>query len=343
MITLKTIAEAVDGRLVGDETLSISGLSGIKDARRGDITLLTQPNFRKYLAECIASAIIVPEDTNIDELQGRNLIVVKNPAHAYVKVASLFSKLKKKEAGVSPLACVADSARISEEASVLPYAHIGKGAVIGRHSTIHPFAYIGEDVVIGEECTIYPHVVLYDGAIIGDRVAIHAGTVIGSDGFAYIWNGKEHLKIPQIGIVEIEDDVEIGANVTIDRASLGKTVIKKGTKIDNLVQIAHNVSIGENSIIVAQVGIAGSATVGKNVVLAGQVGVRDHANIGNNVKAGGGTGVTKDVPDNALISGYPHMPHREWMRLQSYLKRLPKLFERMKSMEKKHSMEDENG
>jgi UDP-3-O-[3-hydroxymyristoyl] glucosamine N-acyltransferase len=157
-----------------------------------------------------------------------------------------------------------------------------------------------------------------------------------------VWDGSKHVKIPQLGTVEIEDDVEIGANVTIDRASLDKTTIKKGVKIDNLVQIAHNVTIGENSIIVAQVGIAGSATIGKNVVLAGQAGVRDHVHVGDNVQAGGRTGITKDVPDNSLIMGTPHLPFKEWAKLQGYFKMLPQLFIKMKQIEKKLLLEDED-
>jgi UDP-3-O-[3-hydroxymyristoyl] glucosamine N-acyltransferase len=209
--------------------------------------------------------------------------------------------------------------------------------------TIYPFVYIGENVVIDEGSTLYPHVTIYDNVTIGKNVTVHSGTVIGSDGFGYMWDGKKHVKIPQIGKVTIEDNVEIGANVTIDRASLGQTIIKKGTKIDNLVQIAHNVSIGENSIIVSQVGISGSVTIGKNVVLAGQTGVADHVTIGDNVMAGGRAGITGNVPPNSLISGTPHMPHKEWLRLNIYLKKLPLLFEKMKKVENKLHLEDSNG
>jgi UDP-3-O-[3-hydroxymyristoyl] glucosamine N-acyltransferase len=246
------------------------------------------------------------------------------------------------EKGISPSAFVSETSQISSDAVIYPYAYIGKESTIGEGAVIYPFVHIGDGVTIGKETVIYPHAVIYDKVIIGKNVIIHSGTVLGSDGFGYIWDGERHVKIPQIGIVEIEDDVEIGANVTIDRASLGKTLIKKGTKIDNLVQIAHNVSIGENSIIVSQVGIAGSSTIGNNVVLAGQVGVRDHVVIGNNVKAAGGTGITKSVPENSLISGNPHMPHREWLRFQGHLKNLPKLNKRIKNIEKKLQMEADN-
>jgi UDP-3-O-[3-hydroxymyristoyl] glucosamine N-acyltransferase len=218
--------------------------------------------------------------------------------------------------------------------------YIDSGAIIEKNVIIHPFCFIGREVRVGEGTTIHANVSVYDGTVIGKRVILHAGAVVGSDGFGYAWNGSQHRKIPQLGTLEIGDDVEIGANTCIDRASLGKTVISGGTKIDNLVQIGHNVSIGENSILVSQVGIAGSATIGKNVVLAGQVGVRDHIVIGDNVRAGGQAGITKDVKPNTDISGTPHMPHRDWLRLHSYLKRLPELFERVGIVEKLHSRAD---
>ncbi len=339
MIRLEDIADKVQGTLVGDGLAAISGIASIEEAKEGDITFLIQRGFRKYLRESKASAVIVGEDIGRDELAGKSGIISKNPALAYVKVAAMFQPEIATEKGVSPKAYVAASAEVASDATICPFAFVGERATIGKSVTIHPFAHIGNGVTVGEETVIYPHAVIYDRTTIGKRVIIHGGAVLGSDGFGYIWDGSRHVKIPQIGTVEIGDDVEIGANVAIDRASLGKTVIMRGTKIDNLVQIAHNVSIGENSIIISQVGIAGSATIGKNVILAGQVGVRDHVSIGDNVKAAGGTGITKDVPAGVLISGTPHMPHRDWLKLQSYIKNLPKLYDKMKKVEKKLRME----
>jgi UDP-3-O-[3-hydroxymyristoyl] glucosamine N-acyltransferase len=327
---------------MGREDTPIFRIAGIKEAGKGDITFLTDPTLAKYLNNCKATAIIVGKDVKTETFKGANVVTVDSPAIAYVTTVQLFSERKKKEPGVSPLAYVDESAQISDQAVICPFSYIGRGATIGKDAVIYPFVCVGENVVIGEEAVLYPHVTIYDGVKIGNRVIVHSGTVLGSDGFGYIWSDGRHLKIPQIGIVEIEDDVEIGANVTIDRASLGKTVIGKGTKIDNLVQVAHNVTVGEQAIIVAQVGIAGSAKIGKGVVLAGQVGVRDHAVVGDYVKAGGQTGITKDVPSGSLISGTPHMPHKEWMRLQVYLKKLPALFERLKVIEDKIQGEDEN-
>ena len=335
MITLKDIAEKVGGRLAGDGNIAITRISGINEAQEGDITFLSQKSFRKHIKDTNASAIIVGEDINPDDYSDINLIIAKNPGLAYARAAQIFHKGYPEEKGISPLASVSKGAGVSETASVYPYVYIGNGAIVQNNAILYPFVHVGENAVIGEGTIIYPHVTIYDGVIIGKNVIIHSGAVLGSDGFGYVWDGSKHVKIPQLGIVEIEDEVEIGANVTIDRASLGRTIIKKGTKIDNLVQIAHNVSIGENSIIVALVGIAGSSSVGNNVVLAGRVGVKDHVNIGNNVMAAGGTGITKDVPDNSLISGTPHMPHKEWLKLQSYLKNLPKMYERIKKIEKR--------
>jgi UDP-3-O-[3-hydroxymyristoyl] glucosamine N-acyltransferase len=342
MIRLKEIAEKIQGNLAGNELVVISGISGMQEAKEGDITFLIDNSFKKYLQDCNASAIIIGKDINHDEFKSKNFIITKNPALAYVKVVEIFHPRKICEKGISPSAFVAKTSQIADEATIYPYAYIGERTIVEKKAVIYPFVHIGDDVTVGEETTIYPHVVIYDKITIGRRVIIHGGTVLGSDGFGYVWDGEKHVKIPQIGTVEIEDDVEIGANVAIDRASLGKTTIKKGTKIDNLVQIAHNVSIGENSIIVSQVGIAGSSTIGKNVILAGQVGVRDHAVIGDNVRAAGGTGITKNVPENSLISGNPHMPHKEWLRLQGHIKNLPKLYDKIKKIEKKLQMEADN-
>jgi UDP-3-O-[3-hydroxymyristoyl] glucosamine N-acyltransferase len=343
MIKLKKIAEKVNGRLVGDGNTPIKGIAGIKEATRGDITFLSHASFQKHLKDTNASAVILGEDIDSQAMEDQNCIFVKNPSIAYALVAEMFNtRGHKKKKEISDLASIAKSARIARGVTIGPYVHIEEGVVIEKNVILYPFVYLGENVTIGAETKVYPNVTIYDGVKIGKNVSIHGGTVIGSDGFGYVWDGEKHAKIPQLGTVEIEDNVEIGANVTIDRASLGKTTIKRGAKIDNLVQIAHNVTVGENSIIVAQVGIAGSATIGKNVILAGQTGVRDHVTVGNNVKAGGRTGITKDVPDNILIMGTPHMPFKEWAKLQGYLSLLPQLFSKIRNLEKKLNQEADN-
>jgi UDP-3-O-[3-hydroxymyristoyl] glucosamine N-acyltransferase len=344
MKRLQEIADKLHGRVVGNGDIMISNVASIQEAEHGDITFLARDSLAKRLGDCKASAVIVGKEL-ATETQGtqniiQNMVIVDNPALAYAEVTEMFDTPKHKEPGTSQLAWVAEDAQVSSEAAIMPFVHVGRGSIIERGVTIYPFTYIGENVRIGEETLVYSHVSLYNGVTIGKRVIIHAGSVLGSDGFGYTWDGTKHKKIAQLGSLVVEDDVEIGANTTIDRGSLGKTFIGTGVKVDNLVQIAHNVSIGENSIIVSQVGIAGSSTLGRNVILAGQVGVRDHVTIGDNVKAGGGTGITKDVEANANIMGVPHMPHREWLRLQHYLKRLPDLFHRIEAMEKKIAGEE---
>lgn len=340
MKKLREIADRLHGRLVGNGDLIISNIAGIQEAGRGDITFLTHARFAKFLKHCNASAIVVAKELAAEASRIQNLVVVENPALAYSEVAEMFDTPKHKEPGISPLACVSEEAQVSPDAALMPFVYVGRGSIIARGVTVYPFTYIGENVRIGEETLIYSNVSLYDGTTIGKRVIIHAGSVLGSDGFGYTWDGTKHRKIPQLGSLVVEDDVEVGANTTIDRGSLGRTSIGKGVKIDNLVQVAHNVSIGDNSIIVAQVGIAGSSTLGRNVILAGQAGVRDHVTIGDNVKAGGGTGITKDVPADSDIMGTPHMPHREWLRLQTYLRRLPDLYRRTEEMERKLMQEE---
>ena len=340
MIPLKKIVSHINGSLIGDENVKIIGIASIKDAKEGEITFLARPGYKKYLKDCRASAIIVGKNFQADTIKNINIVVADDPASAYISTFQLFVKPKIKKAGTNKLASVSKQARIAKNASIGPYVFIDKKTIIKSGVTVYPFVCIGENVSIGEGSTIYPHVTLYDNVTIGKNVTIHSGTVIGSDGFGYMWDGKKHAKIPHIGKVVIADDVEIGANVTIDRAELGQTIIKKGTKIDNLVQVAHNVSIGENSIIVSQVGISGSVSIGKNVVLAGQTGVADHVTIGDNVMAGGRAGITGDVPPNSLVSGTPHMPHKEWLKQSIYLKKLPLLFEKMRKIEKTLHLED---
>jgi UDP-3-O-[3-hydroxymyristoyl] glucosamine N-acyltransferase len=341
MITLKDIAASVKGNLIGDGDIAISGIAGIQGAVEGEITFLTHASYIKFIPECKASALIVGRRTPLTDVGAvKNIVVVDNPELAYITVAGMFEAESLIKTGIHPLALVSDAAVIAPGASVGAFACIEDDARIDDDVKIYPFVYIGRNVTIGQGSIIYPHVTIYRDTTIGKNVIIHANTVIAADGFGYAWDGTKHARIPQLGSVIIEDDVEIGANTAIDRASLEKTIIGKGTKIDNLVQIAHNVTIGQNSIIVSQVGIAGSSRIGNNVVLAGQAGVRDHVTIGDGVMAGGGTGITKDVPAGSIIWGTPHMPHKEWMKLQIYIKRLPDLFERIKKIEKKLLAED---
>ncbi|HBL23670.1 MAG TPA: UDP-3-O-(3-hydroxymyristoyl)glucosamine N-acyltransferase [Deltaproteobacteria bacterium] len=343
MTTLRDIAAAIQGNLIGDGDIPIHGIAGIQTATEGQVSFVTHRSYLKHIPDCRASALIIGKKTSLDEFKGKNVIVVDNPELAYITVAGMFLEEVSMPAGIDPLAFVSPEATVDRSASVGPFACIERNSRIGANVTVYPFSYIGPNVAIGEGSVIYPHVTIYRDTTIGKNVIIHANTVIAGDGFGYTWDGSKHAKIPQLGSVIIEDDVEIGANTAIDRASLEKTLIGKGTKIDNLVQVAHNVTIGQNSIIVSQVGIAGSAHIGNNVVLAGQAGVRDHVTVGDQVMAGGQTGITRDVPPGSLIWGTPHMPHKEWMKLQLYIRKLPALFEKIKEMEKKLLLEDKDG
>jgi UDP-3-O-[3-hydroxymyristoyl] glucosamine N-acyltransferase len=330
---LKEIASRVNGTLSGDGETEISGIAAITEAQPGEITFLSSRSYEKFLPDCHASAVVVGADIDASLLGGRNVVVVRNPALSQIDVAELFQQPMDAKKGVAPGAYVAPTATVSAGAAVLPYAYIDEGAIVEKDAVIHPFCFVGRGARVGEGTILYPRVTLYEGTVIGKRVIVHSGTVLGCDGFGYVWDGARHRKIPQLGILEIEDDVEIGANSCIDRASLHKTVIGKGTRIDNLVQVAHNVTIGENSILVSQVGIAGSTSVGRNVILAGKVGVADHVTIGDNVRAAGGTGITKSVKSNSTVGGNPHMGQRDWLKMQTYLRRLPDLFERIRRIE----------
>jgi UDP-3-O-[3-hydroxymyristoyl] glucosamine N-acyltransferase len=342
MITLKEIAALIGGELSGDGEIKISGIASITGAVEGEITFLLNRSFEKHLTGTKASAVIVGQDAEKGVLAGRNYIAVKNPALAHALVADHFEIRASHSSGVSDQAYVSESAAIAAGATIYPFVYVDDGAVVEKNVVIYPFSYIGRDVKIAEESVIHPNVSIYGGTVVGKRVIIHAGAVLGSDGFGYVWDGKGHKKIPQLGILEIEDEVEIGANTCIDRASLDRTTIGKGTKIDNLVQIGHNVAVGENSVMASQVGIAGSSTVGNYVVLGGKVGVNDHVTIGDGVMAAGGTGITKSVSPRAIISGTPHMAHRDWLRLQVYLRKLPELFDRMNAIEEKLDSEARN-
>jgi UDP-3-O-[3-hydroxymyristoyl] glucosamine N-acyltransferase len=282
------------------------------------------------LSETEASAIIVfPKVSEGD----KPLLRVANPYLAFAKILQIYAYRPYESRGVDQRAWVNPTAKLGKKVSVYPFVYVGDHAEIGNRVTLFPGVFIGDNVVVGDDTRIYPNVSIYEGTRIGKRVILHSGVVIGSDGFGFAKDGKRNVKIPQIGIVEIEDDVEIGANTTVDRAAMGKTVIKRGVIIDNLVQVAHSVTIGEDSIIVAQVGIAGSTRIGSNVTLAGQVGVADHVEIGDNVMVGPQSGVGKDIPPNQVVTGSPPLPHKEWLRTVLTLPKLPELWRKIGQLE----------
>jgi UDP-3-O-[3-hydroxymyristoyl] glucosamine N-acyltransferase len=330
--TLGQLAQQLGGRVVGDSALPVSGIRPLHDAGPGDLSFFTNPKYRSQLEQTAAGAIIVPEGV---APPGMNLIVCDHPYLAFARTLELFHPRRKPgETGISPQAHVSDDCRTGAEVTVMPLAHVGPGCSLGDGSVIMPGAVLMSDVSVGEESVIHPNVTIYPGTVIGSRVVIHGGTVLGSDGFGYVPEGGRQRKIPQVGRVVVEDDVEIGANVTVDRATLGETRINRGSKIDNLVQIAHNVTVGEDNILVAQVGISGSTRLGDQVTIAGQTGVAGHIEIGDGVTVTARAGVTKSVQGAGIYSGFPLMEHRRWRKVHAAYARLPELMERLKRLEK---------
>lgn len=328
---LKDVAVLLNGEISGDQDVEIFGVAGITEAKEGDITFLSDLRLAKDCSQIEASAVIVRDF--IPNL-GKSQVVVRNPQYAFAKLLEHFYVKPAGFAGISDLAFVSKSAMVAADVSIYPWAYISDDAVIKAGTVIFPGVFVGSGAVIGERCIMYPNVTVRENVTIGNGVIIHPGAVIGSDGFGYVFEEGRHYKIPQVGGVIIGDNVEIGSNVSIDRATTGHTVIGKGTKIDNLVQIAHNVVVGENSVIVAQTGIAGSSRVGSYVALAGQVGIADHVKIGDRCRIGAQSGVMGDLTDG-VYSGSPAMQHRDWLRSVSLFAKLPELSKRIKQLEEK--------
>ncbi|MFA5145542.1 MAG: UDP-3-O-(3-hydroxymyristoyl)glucosamine N-acyltransferase [Candidatus Omnitrophota bacterium] len=331
--TLKEIAEFVGGVVAGDSSIVITGVSGIKEAYEGDITFLANPKYFPLIDKTRASAIIASNDT---EAGRKPLIRVENPSLAFAKIVASFTADKVTHPkGIHPAAILGKNVSLGKDVAIGACAVIEDNVSIGDNTVIYAGCFIGHDTTIGNDTLIYPNVSIRERIVIGCRVIIHSGTVIGSDGFGFITIKGQHHKVPQTGTVEIGDDVEIGANVTIDRARFDKTIIANGTKIDNLVQIAHNVVVGENSIIVAQAGISGSTIIGKGATIAGQAGLVGHITIGDGAIVAAQAGVTKSVPPNTLVSGYPAKPHDTAKRVNACLQNLPKLYELVAELKKK--------
>lgn len=346
-ILIKDIAKLIDGEIKGDSAKIICGAAPFENAKPDEITFAGNAKLLKKIDQTHAGVVIVPK-----EFQGskKNLILVKNPNVAFTKILKIFFPptnpdyfIKKKNKGISPDARISDDFKCGHDSLIGTFVVIGKNVTLGDRVILHPGVVIGDDVKLGDDVKIYPNVTIYSGCRIGDRTIIHAGSVIGSDGFGFAPDGIRYHKIIHTGIVRIENDVEIGANNTIDRATFGETVIKEGVKTDNLVHIAHNVVIGENSVVVAQVGISGSTTIGKNAILAGQAGLAGHLKIGDNVIIGPRAGIAKSLPDGSIVSGTPEMPHKLWLKVQNILPKLPELKKTLKNLEKRLNQIDKKG
>jgi len=327
---LSHLSEILEGRHKGRD-VEILGASTLEEAGQGDITFLSNPKYAKKVSSTRADAIIVGEELETDIPQ----IIVNNAYLGFAKILHILYPEKQHEKGISPRAYVHPKAKIDPSSSIYPNVYVGAGSIIGQGSVIYPGCFIGDDVNIGQNTVLHANIAVYDGCSIGKDCIIHAGAVIGSDGFGFVWDGTEHVKIPQKGTVIIGDHVEIGSNCTIDRAALTKTIIGSDVKMDNLVQIGHNVTIGDHTIIVAQSGVAGSSHIGRSVVLAAQSGVGGHIDVGDCCVAGARTGIVSDLGPGKVVSGYPAMDHKHWLRSQKVYKDLPDLLKRIRNLERR--------
>lgn len=332
-VTISEIAEWTGATIEGDESIEIAGLAKIEQAQSGQLSFIANPKYAKYAETTQASALLVDFDF---PASSHTLLRIKNPYFAFLQLAKRFyQQAPQIEIGVHESAVVGDGTEIGANAAVGPHVFVGKKCRIGKDAVIFPGVFIGDNCEIGDNCVLYANVSIREQCKVGDNCIIHPGAVIGSDGFGFAFEGGQYHKLPQMGIVVIEDDVEIGANATIDRATLGETRIGAGSKIDNLVQIAHNVQIGRHTAIAAQAGISGSTKVGDYVLIGGQAGFVGHMTVGDKAKIGAQAGVTKSIAEDQFVSGYPARPFRTEMREQASLARLPEMLRRFRQLEKR--------
>lgn len=330
--TAAQLAQQLDGEITGDSSVELTGFTTPDRAKAGDLLFAENELYFAAAEASAASAILVPQQFSASK---KTLIRVKNPRVAYARVLPLFFPEPQLAAGVHPTAVVAKSAQVDPSAHIGPHCVVGERVKVGARTALLGGNHVGDDSQLGEDTRLFPNVVVYARSQIGNRVRIHAGSVIGSDGYGYVFDNGQHRKVLQLGNVVIHDDVEIGSNTSIDRAALGSTVIGRGSKIDNLVQIAHNVVVGEGCLIIAQVGIAGSTKLGNFVVLAGQAGLAGHLKIGNQVTVAAQSGVMNDIPDRDKWLGSPACPDKEAKRQYIAVRRLPDLLHRVAELEKR--------
>jgi UDP-3-O-[3-hydroxymyristoyl] glucosamine N-acyltransferase len=336
--SLAELAERVGGRVEGDGSITIERVMPLEDAGPSDISFFSN---RKYAAEFSATragAVIVGEDESV--APGRTLLRSGNPYLAFARVSTLFHPPREPVPEISPRAVIAPGAVVDPSAEVQDLAYVGRGATVGARTILFPGVVIGDGARIGDDCVLHSNAVVRERCVVGNRCVLQPGAVLGGDGFGFAFDmegdgsGPRHVKVPQSGIAELEDDVELGANATVDRATMGKTVVRRGAKIDNLVQLAHNVEIGPLSLIAAQSGISGSTKVGMGVAMAGQVGIVGHLTIGDGARMGAKAGIHNDIPAGETHSGYPSVPHRDWLREQAALRKLPEIWKRVRELEK---------
>ena len=330
----KQIAEYVQGIVVGDENATVQTFAKIEEGMPGAISFLANPKYASYIYETQSSIVLVNKDFEPEKEIKATLIKVNNAYECVAKLLTLYEMSKPKKTGISPLASVSPTAKIGENVYIAPYAVIGENVVIGDHTQIHANAVIGDHAKIGNKCIIYPNATVYHECRIGNNVILHAGSVIGADGFGHAPAADGYEKIPQIGIVILEDNVEIGANTCVDRATMGATIIRKGVKLDNLIQVAHNVEIGSNTVMASQCGIAGSTKIGEWCMFGGQVGVAGHSKIGDRLNVGAQTGIPGNMKGNQTVMGSPAIDARLFARASVVNKRLPEMYATLNALQK---------
>ena len=332
--TAKQIAQFVQGKVDGDENATVHTFTKIEEGKEGAISFLASPKYAHYLYSTASTIVLVDESIELDKPAKPTIIWVKNARDCVAKLLMMYESSKPKKKGIDELAFISPKAVIGIDCYIGAFAYIGDGVVIGDGCQIYPNVTICDNSKLGNHCLIYPNVSIYHDCVIGNQVTIHSGSVIGADGFGFAPNAEGYDKIPQIGIVTIEDNVEIGANTCVDRSTMGSTYVRKGVKLDNLVQIAHNTDIGENTVMSAQVGIAGSTKVGKWCMFGGQVGIAGHIEIGDKVFLGAQSGVPGKLKGNQTLIGTPPMNPRSYFKSQAIFQRLPELYKQLNDLQK---------
>ena len=330
----KQIAEFIQGTIVGDENATVHTFAKIEEGMPGAISFLSNPKYTHYIYDTQSSIVLVNKDFEPEKEIKATLIKVDNAYESLAKLLNLYEMSKPKKTGIDPLAYIAPTAKIGENVYIAPFACVGDNAEIGDNTSLHPHATVGSGAKIGNNCILYPHATVYHDCRVGNNCTLHAGSVIGADGFGFAPSPEGYEKIPQIGITILEDNVEIGANTCIDRATMGATIIRKGVKLDNLIQIAHNVEVGSHTVMASQVGVAGSTKIGEWCMFGGQVGVAGHITVGNRVNMGAQSGVNGSVKDGKQLIGTPPIEFKNYFKSSAVFKKLPDMYLELASLKK---------
>lgn len=333
--TAKQIAGLLQGTVEGDENVAVSTFAKIEEGRPGAISFLANPHYEHYIYDTQSSIVLVNRDLQLSHDVAATLIRVDNAYEAIARLLKVYEQATARRSGIHPLACVASSASVGADCYVGPFAYVGEDVTLGRGTQVYAHAVIEERATVGEDCVIYPGVSVYHDCVVGNRVVLHSGCVVGADGFGFAPTAEGYEKIPQIGIVTIEDDVEIGANACVDRSTMGSTYVRRGVKLDNLVQVAHNCDVGSHTVMSAQVGVAGSTKIGQWCMFGGQVGIAGHAVIGDHVRSGAQAGIAGSMPKgNAVVQGSPAIEHKNFARSSVVFKHLPEMYVEVNRMKR---------